>query len=281
MKKNFLAVISFVTILVSCTSTTEEMTGLEALSTNAANAITTYVANNFPDTKIVYSETSNGTVTTELNTGEELKFNTDGVFVAYSNNSVYGLPADSLSLISDSTRNDSTFSRHHERDGKHEGKGGKHGGKHGGRHDNDSFKGGRGHNRYFENDIAIDSLASGITSYISSNYSGYTVLHAETDTICEGVVTEVFVSKASAQPIKLVFDSVNVFIFKAERIEYANVPASISAAIALNYTSYTVMQRCEVYTFTDNSLKYKIYLRNTESQKAITFNADGTISCEK
>lgn len=289
MKKIFLAAITFATIMVSCTSTTDEMAGLEAVTADASEAITTYIANNFPDTKIVATQTAKGSVTTELNTGEELKFSTAGVFMAYSNNADNGLPADSLGLACDSTHNDSIRSGHRgggDKGGKHGDKGGKHGDKggkggKGGKHDNDSTKTGRGHDRHFENEIAIDSLATEISTYITANFSGYTVLHAETDTICEGAVTEVLVSLSNAQPVKLVFDSTNAYLFKAERMEYSNVPELISTAVTANYSTYTVMKRCELYTMSDNSLKYKVYLKNSDAKKSVTFNADSTVSCEK
>lgn len=290
MKKIFLAAITFATIMVSCTSTTDEMAGLEVVTSDASESITTYIANNYPDTKIVSSQTAKGTVTTELNTGEELKFSTAGVFMAYTNNADYGMHVDSLGLHRDSTRNDSIHNGH--RDGgdkKHGNKGGRHsdkggkGGKHGGKHDNDSTKAGRGHDRHFENEIAIDSLATNIATFISTNYSGYIVLHAETDTICEGAVTEVLVTLANAQPVKLVFDSANAYLLKAERTEYANVPTLISDAVTANYSTYTVMKRCEQYTMADSSLKFNIYLKdsNSNTKKSVTFNADGTVSCEK
>jgi len=288
MKKNFLAAITFATILVSCSTTTDEMDALKAISSDASEAITTYIENNFPDTKIVSTESAKGTVTTELNTGEELKFSTAGVFMAYSNNAENGLPTDSLGLTCDSTRNDSIHSghrgegggKHGDKGGKHGGKGGK-GGKDGGRHDNDSTKAGRGHDRHFENEIAIDSLSTAISSYIASNFAGYTVLHAETDTICEGAVTEVLVSLSNAQPVKLVFDNAGTYIFKAERMEYATVPELISTAVTTNYSNYQVMKRCEKYTLADNTLKYNVFLRNSDTKKNVTFNADGTVSCEK
>jgi hypothetical protein len=288
MKKFFLAAITFASIMVSCTSTTDEMAGLNAVTADASESITTYIANNFPDTKIVSSQTAKGTVTTELNTGEELKFSTAGIFMAYSNNADYGMSADSL--LCDSTHNDSIRighrgdgdkgGKHGDKGGKHGDKGGKHGGK-GGKHDNDSTKAGRGHDRHFENEIAIDSLAADIAIYISTNYSGYTVLHAETDTICEGAITEVLVTLANAQPVKLVFDSANAYLFKAERTEYANVPSVISDAVTAKYSTYSVMKRCETSTMADNSLKYKIYLRNSDTKKSVTFNADGIVSCDK
>jgi len=283
MRKNFLAAITFAMVLVSCTSTNEELAGLEAVSTNASEEITTYVSNNFPDTKIVSAVTKNGIVTAELNTGEELTFSTAGVYRAYSNNASTGLSADSLIITTDTIHNDSVRSGRHG-GGKHGDKGGKGGGKHGdkggkgGKNDSTSH---RGHDRHFDNEIAIDSLTAEISTYIATNYSGYTVLHAEIDTICEGTVTEVMVSLASAQPVKLVFDSANAYLFKAERFAYSSVPTVISDAVTANYSTYTVMRKCELYTMTDSTLKYKVYLKGTDTQKTITFNADATVSCEK
>ncbi len=290
MKKQFFLAMAFAAITVSCT-TNDENSGLEALTSDASGAITSYVANNFPDTKIVSSVAGQGVVTTELNTGEELVFTTSGAFKAYSNHAADGLPADSLGIPCDSLRNDSIRPDHcgggrpgegHPGKGGRDGKGGKHGDQPGGKHGNDSINGGRhGHDRHFKNEIAIDSLAADINSYISTNYAGYVVLHAQTDTICEGPVTEVMVVLAAAQPVKLVFDPSGVFLFKGERFDYANVPAEVSAAITSGYSTFVPMKKCEKYTLADSSVKYKIHLRNQDVRKAVTVNADGSISCEK
>lgn len=284
MRKSFLAAITIATIMASCTTSTDEMTGIESLTTDAASTITSYISNNYPDTKLVTSVKSGGNVSVILNTGEELTFSTSGTFLAYSNNAGDGLLADSLGIPCDSTRNDSIRAGHNHggKGGKHGDNGGKHGGK-GGKHGNDStFAGGKhGHDRHFRNEIAIDSLSTDINTYVSTNYSGYTVLHAESDTICEGAVTEVLVAIGGAQPVKLVFDASNVYLMKAERFAYAAVPAEVSTAVTTNFSTYSVMKKCEKQTLPDGSIKYVVHLRSTDAHKVVTFNADGTVSCEK
>lgn len=287
MKKSFFMAIAFATVMVSCTSTTDDLAGLESLTTDASGSITSYVANNFPDATIVSSKVSKGTVTTELNTGEQVKFSTSGTVISYSNNTSNGLVADSLGLTA---HNDSINDghrggdgKHGDKGGKHGGKDGKHGGKDGGRHGNDStqMSGRHGHDRHFQNEIAIDSLAAEINTYITTNYSGYTVIHAEKDTICVGVVTEVMVALGTTQPVKLVFDASNVYLLKAERYEYASVPTAVSDAVTANYRAYTVMKKCEKLTLDDGSINYLVHLKNADTRKAVTFKADGTVSCEK
>lgn len=284
MRKSFLAAITIATIMASCTTSTDEMTGIESLTTDAASTITSYISNNYPDTKLVTSVKSGGNVSVILNTGEELTFSTSGTFLAYSNNAGDGLLADSLGIPCDSTRNDSIRAGHNHggKGGKHGDNGGKHGGK-GGKHGNDStFAGGKhGHDRHFRNEIAIDSLSADINTYVSTNYSGYTVLHAESDTICEGAVTEVLVAIGGAQPVKLVFDASNVYLMKAERFVYADVPAEVSTAVTTNFSMYSVMKKCEKQTLPDGSIKYVVHLRSTDAHKVVTFNTDGSVSCEK
>lgn len=283
MRKSFLAAITIATIMASCTTSTDEMTGIESLTTDAASTITTYISNNYPDTKLVTSVKSGGNVSVILNTGEELTFSTSGTFLAYSNNAGDGVLADSLGIPCDSTRIDSIRAGHNHggKGGKHGDKGGKHGGK-GGKHGNDStFDGGKhGHDRHFRNEIAIDSLSADINTYVSTNYSGYTVLHAESDTICEGAVTEVLVAIGGAQPLKLVFDASNVYLMKAERFAYADVPAEVSTAVTTNFSTYSVMKKCEKQTLPDGSIKYVVHFRSTDAHKVATFNADGSVSCE-
>jgi len=284
MKKIFLTAIAFATLFVSCTTNNDSLASLGTVPTETATAITAFVANNYPDTKVISSVPANSAVTTELNTGEVLKFSSAGTYIAYSNNASLGLTADSLGLTATTT--DSISGKGH-KGGKHGDKGGKggKGGKDSGTKGHDGGKGGKGgkhgHDRHFENEISIDSLGTQINAYISTNYAGYTVLHAEKDTLCEGVVTEVLVSLSSAQPVKLVFDSYNVYLFKAQRIEYATVPTAVSAAVTANYSAYTVMRRSEIYTLADGTLKYNVYLKSADTKKNVTFTTDGAVSCEK
>jgi len=207
--------------------------------------------------------------------------------ISYSNNAIEGISTDSL-IVSDSTSTDSEGRPHHR--GGHGGHGGPgHGGPvgHGEGpegHGPDSLQAGgegHGHPRHFENEIAVDSLPVILNDYILANYLGFKVIHAQVDTICQGVVTEVLVCTTATEPVKLVFDAAGVYLFKAQRIKYADVPAEISAVVTANYSTYSIKKRSEKFTLANGSIQYKVFMDLNKVRKSVTFNADGTVSCEK
>lgn len=271
MKKIIFSVLAFAAIMVSCSSN-EDLAGVSGSTTASVAA---YVAENYPATKIVSTSANGSTVTATLNTGETLSFNKSGSFISYSNNSSEGLATDSL-IVSDSIATDSVGRPHHR--GGHKGHGGM--GKPQGHHGSDSVHI-AGHQRHFENEIAVDSLPVVINDFILANYAGNTVIHAESDTICQGAVIEVLVCVTTQEPVKVVFDAGGAYLFKAERIHYSDVPAEIPAAITANYADFKVKNRAEKFTLADGTLQYKVFMQSKNVRKSVTFNVDGTVSCEK
>ena len=282
MKKLFFIVMVFAAFFTSCSS--EDAAGVVTPSESVAATIAAYVSDNYPETEIVSTSGSGSSFTATLNTGEELVFNTSGSFIAYANNYSKGLSADSVEVTCDSTSTDSINheGRGHEGKGGH-GKGGKggHGNHYGQVGDSTHIGGKHGHDRHSENEVAIDSLPTAINDYIAANYSGYTIIHAEVDTICQGTVTEVLVCTSSTEPVKLIFDETGTFIMTSKRIEYTDVAAEVTAAVAANYTNYSVKKRAALFTLADGSLQYKVFMSLDGVRKSVTFNADGTVSCEK
>jgi hypothetical protein len=282
MKKLIFLVLAFAAIMVSCSSNAD-LAGVASVSSSTSASVAAYVAENYPATKIVSTTASGSTVTATLNTGETLSFSKAGSFMAYSNNSGEGLETDSL-IVSDSIRMDSIGRPHHRGGHRHggpegPGQGGMMGGGHGEGPEADSMH--VGHPRHFENEIAVDSLPVAINDYILANYSGFKVIHAQVDTICQGVVTEVLVCTTATEPVKLVFDASGVYLFKAQRIKYNDVPVEVSAAVTTNYSTYKVKKRSEKFTLADGSVQYKVFMSLDSTRKLVTFNADGTVSCEK
>ena len=246
MKKNIYLVL--VSLLVFTACSTEETTVAESVETLPVSVLE-YVAQNYADTKIV-SATQTGTETTvTLNTGETLTVSSSGKVTAYSNNYSAGLMADSLKA-------DSVHHRKH----------------HGKSH---------GHKRHFKNEVAVDSLSTAITDYVAANYAGYSVIHAQIDTICQGVVTRVMLCLPKTEPVKLAFDASGVYLFKSVRIKYSTVPALISDAVASNYADYTAMNRAGLRTYPDSVLQYVVFLKQDSIHRKVVFNADGTVNCEK
>jgi len=297
MKRTIFLLLTFSAFLASCSN--EDLAGGASVSESTSASITAYVADNYPATSIISTMVNGSTVTATLNTGEELSFTSNGTLIAYSNNYSAGLNADSI-IITDSTAMDSIHNdsigkpRHDDLGGKggHGGHGGKMGGGHGNGKpeqpgqggnlgDNTHMGGNHGHERHFKNEIAVDSLSSEINTYLSENYSGFAVIHAEIDTICQGIVTEVMVCLTTTEPVKLVFDAAGAFLMKAERIHFTDVPEEVSAALKAYYSTYKVKNRGELYTWADGSLQYKVFMSINSRRKSVTFNADGTVACEK
>jgi hypothetical protein len=280
MKKIIFSVLAFAAIMVSC-STNEDLAGVTSVSGSTSTSVAAYVAENYPATKIVSTSSNGSTVTATLNTGETLSFTKSGSFIAYSNNSSEGLATDSL-IVSDSIATDSIGRPHHR--GGHKGHGGDM--DHGGGMGKPQGPGSDslhvvGHQRHFENELALDSLPVVINDYILANYAGKTVIHAEKDTICQGAVVEVLVCVTTQEPVKLVFDAAGAYLFKAERIRYTDVPAEVSATVTANYADFKAKNRAEKFTLADGTVQYKVFMQSKDVRKSVTFNADGTVSCEK
>jgi hypothetical protein len=284
MKKTFLFFLTIASVLlVSCSN--DDSAASTAVSSETSVSIAAYVADNFPATKVITSTTYGSIVTTVLNTGEELTFTTGGTFMAYSNNASQGLAADSI-IVTDTTTTDSTDVHHHHghgepRHGGHDGNTDGGPGQGGSFPDSIHINGHHGHDRHFKNEISVDSLTAAIDTFIVANYSGYTIIHAETDTICEGIVTEVLVCKSTSEPVKLIFDATGVYLMKTARIHYADVPTAVTDVVTANYSTYTSKKRAELITLADGTLRYKIFLSLDSTHKTVTFNADGSVECEK
>ena len=248
MKKIIFAVLICTVILSSC-SKDETSYNEQSIDVNSLPAaITQYVDNYYPDASIAEASV----ITTDetsylicLNTNEELAFNKSGSYLGNSSAILSG----------------------------HHGHGGHHGNGHGGGH--------HGHGNH-ANDISVDSLSSDILNYISANYSGYSAMHAEIDTMCQfGNVTEVMIGISGSSPVKLVFDTANVFVLKAERIAVSSIPQAVIDAITNTYTAYTMKPMAEKFTLADSSVEYNLFIRQSLVRKQITIKSDATIVCEK
>lgn len=281
MKKIIFSILAVAAFMVSCSSN-GDLASVASVSSSTSATIAAYVADNYPTTSVVATTTSGSKVIATLNTGEGISFTSSGSVISYANNAENGLATDSLVAPVDSLGRPKPDGRGGKGHGGH-GRPGE--GPQGPRPDSTNVGGnhpqGPGHPRHFGNEIAVDSLSTGINTYISANYAGLKVIHAQVDTICQGVVTEVLVCSTTKEPVKLVFDAAGTYIFKGERIEYADVPAIVSAAVTANYSTYTVKKRAEKFTLVDGSIQYKVFMNLNKVRKSVTFNADGTVNCEK
>ena len=210
-----------------------------------------YAADNYPDATIDYVLLQTNAVArfiAVLNTTEELAFTTTGDYLG-DGEQYRGGHHDGDTLHGDTIYG-----------GGHHG-GGHHGGHHG-------------------NEIPVDSLPVMITDYIAANYAGYSVMHAEYDTLCpEGAVKEVMTGLSGSEPVKLVFDGNDAFLMQASRVRYSTVSQAVKDYITANYTTYQVSSKSEKLTLADNSIQYSVYIRLGTDRKKVRITDAGIMVC--
>jgi hypothetical protein len=294
MKKTIFLALTIAAMMTSCSS--NESASMGSVPKATSTSITAYVADNYPGTQVYSTAVSGSSVIATLNTGEQITFTSKGAVLSYANNFDLGLKADSLDVRPDSIPADGLGKPGHDGGRGHggpnghggmlgggPGKGGPEGPGYGGPVDSTHVLGYEkpGHHRHFKSEILVDSLPTVINVYISTNYSGYKVIHAEIDTICQGAVTAVMVCVKGSEPVKLVFDGAGTYLYKAKRILFADVPAAVTAAIKANYSTFKITHRVEIFTLANGSEQFKVFMMLDKVHKMVTFNADGTVACEK
>lgn len=147
---------------------------------------------------------------------------------------------------------------------------------HGGGHHGGGHHGGGHH----ANEIPVDSLPVMITDYIAATFPGYSVMHAEYDTLCpEGIVTEVMIGISGSEPVKLVFDSNNTFLLQAIRVLYSTVSQVVKDSITANYAAYQVSKKSEKLILADSSIQYAVYIRLDADRKKVRLTDTGIMVC--
>lgn len=272
MKRISFAILILFFALAACQKENSTSTSTEqAISASELPlSVTTYVSNNYPAESIVAAlKVSNATATyiVTLNTLEEVAFDDNGNFLGNGEN--FHHHGDSLGMDDDSLGfDDDSLGGHHG--------GGHHGGGHHGGHGEHGEHGEHG------NWISLDSLPASISAYVSTNYPGMTLKHAELDSLCQfGAVIEVMVTEQGTQPVKLLFDTSGNFLASAIRAQYATAPQAVIDFIAANYAAYHVKSKMEIFTLADSTQQYSIFLGQEGSRKNVILLADGSLVCER
>jgi hypothetical protein len=260
MKKAMILMLVTLAVLISsCGKKDQTNTATTAATTSLPTKASNYVAMNYPDATIDYIlvlTNSSAKYIVSLNTTEELAFNSDGDYLGNGGPFLQGHhPGDTIFCDSNG--------------------GGGHGGH--GHHGPPPPPHGKGHG------IPIDSLSSTIKDFITGNYVGYTILHAEYDSLCpDGLVKDVMISERDTiPPIKLVFSATDVYLLLANRIRYADVPQAVQAYITATLTAWEVCRGAENYVLADNNEQYMIYLQQNRAHMRVRLQSDGTLVCSQ
>lgn len=264
MKNQLILMIALLLIISSCKKDQSIATEQNLPVDQVSQQIVNYVDDNYPDayinSAVMVSNSTAKTIVT-LNTAEELAFNNQDHYLGNGENF------------------------HPENNPMGQGFG--HGHHHGHMPSDTVGHGpGNGHCHGFEHGpfhgIPIDSLSSAITTYISTNYSGYQALHAENDSLCSnGSATEVMIAMSGSQPLKLIFDASGNFLMSGSRIDYSASSSAVQSTISSNYSGYTPRRRAEKFILAGGQIQYGVFLFNGTTHKRVIVADDGTVVCEQ
>lgn len=131
--------------------------------------------------------------------------------------------------------------------------------------------------------IPIDSLAASITGYVSINFPGYKIKHAEMDSICsEGLVTELMIFNSETNPLKLYFSENEAYLMQGTRILSSTLPGAVKTTLASHYPNYSLTEKSEKYLLADNyTVEYFTFLSQNTVRKRVIIREDGTEICSQ
>ena len=132
--------------------------------------------------------------------------------------------------------------------------------------------------------VPSDSISTAIKNYISTNFAGYTVKHAETDSLCSaGGVTEVVLSKQGSAHLKLYFETNGgIYLMQGSRILSSDLPQAVKDAVSSHYPEYILTEKSEKYTLADNyTIEYFVFLSMGQTKKHAIIKEDGTLVCDQ
>ena len=153
----------------------------------------------------------------------------------------------------------------------------------GGHHDGDHDGHGHGHGigGHHGHELPIDSLPASVTAYMAANYAGFTIRHAELDSLCSiGGVINIAASQQAAPPVHLMFSAAGVYLMKGSRAEYATLPQVVKDYMTANYAGFDTRKRVIQLTLADGTIQYMVFLHKNEQHKNVLIKADGTLLCE-
>jgi hypothetical protein len=133
--------------------------------------------------------------------------------------------------------------------------------------------------------IDIATLPAAITSYVNTNYTGYTIEEAQKDTLCSGMAgIEIELEKRNSEDITLFFSNENAYILKEEDLKYSALPANVQAFFSTNYPNYELPKEAEKTTLANGTTQFEVDLKEktTKIEKEVTTNFEGSLKvCER
>lgn len=244
MKKTRLLYLGLLIVAASCKKSDTSPSEQAVSVSNLSDKIVQYVDNNYPDAYISSAVSMNNSQAKYIVT-----LNTTEELAFDPQNNYLGFGEG--------------FHHHHEGNHHHE-------------------EGSCHHEDGYGTDIPVDSLSGVITGYINTHYSGYSVKHADSDSICSfGKVIEVMIRQNESQPTKLVFDNAGNFKASGARFNFNEAPAAVKNFISTNYSNFKVRERSVRYILSNASIYYRVFLENNTTHKRLFVDDAGNLICEQ
>ncbi|MEY4927354.1 MAG: hypothetical protein RI894_1790, partial [Bacteroidota bacterium] len=140
---------------------------------------------------------------------------------------------------------------------------------------------GHGVGGHHGHELPIDSLPAAIPAYVTANYTGFTIRHAELDSLCSiGGIINVAISQTGNPPVRLIFSTSGTYLMKGQRADYANLPQVVKDYITTSYAGFTARNRAIQLTLANGNLQYMVFLHQNQLHKNVLMNANGTFVCE-
>lgn len=131
--------------------------------------------------------------------------------------------------------------------------------------------------------VPVNFLPIAIGQYINLNFEGYSVKHAEMQTICQlGPIYNVMIEDSKSDRLMLFFSKTEEYLGRADRTLFQLAPKQVQEIITEKYLSYTVRPGMELITLNDGRTLYAVFLSaGSESNIMLLVKSDGTIVCQQ
>lgn len=130
-------------------------------------------------------------------------------------------------------------------------------------------------------EMPLQNLPVGIKQFIEKNYTGYTMIKAVSDPLCQGGdAIDIAVTKAGAPNLSLIFKPDGSFVQQEEDMPMKTAPDKVRDVIAAKYAGYKAGDQIEKLQLADKTVQYLVDLNKGTTTKEVIFSKEGAIVCE-
>lgn len=131
-------------------------------------------------------------------------------------------------------------------------------------------------------EITLDRLPAGVKEFVAKNYTGYKMVKAASDPLCQGGdAIDVAIAKTGAPNLSLIFKPDGTYVQQEEDVPLTTASAKIKDALKAKYAGYSAGTQIEKVILADKSVEYLVDLTKGSVTKEVIFTVDGNVVCEK